>query len=115
MDIFGRVQGVGFRQFVKKKADAHALTGFVRNRPDGSVLIVAQGSRTALQHFLLEVQQGSMLAKVTRFSYLWHKQSNNYQDFVIAVNSGFIQDQKSSFTNLVGSFFSKSSIPDGNL
>lgn len=111
IDIFGRVQGVGYRQFVKKQADVHKLTGFVRNRPEGSVFIVAQGTRKDLSSFLLAVEKGPVLAKVTGFSYLWRKGSQQYSDFTIMRDKGFILDQKSSFANLGRFFFRKKNIP----
>ena len=46
--VTGRVQGVGFRYFVEREAQALALAGYVRNLDDGSVEVHAQGSREAL-------------------------------------------------------------------
>lgn len=100
IDVFGRVQGVGFRQFVKKTADRLGIKGIVQNAPDGRVSVIAQGSRTLLNEFLKEVQQGSFLSKVTSLSYLWRESTKGYSDFVIAVDQPFLSDQKKSFTNL---------------
>ena len=41
---YGRVQGVGFRWFVKRLAEANRLTGFARNEWDGSVTVELQGT-----------------------------------------------------------------------
>lgn len=121
IDIFGRVQGVRFRHFVKKHADAMGLKGFVRNRPDGSVLVVAQGSSKELEDFLFRVQRGPLIAKVTGVSYVWRKPVQSYSDFTIEVEGDFVRDQASSFTNLGRFFLSKKRaprhiaiIPDGN-
>jgi acylphosphatase len=46
--VTGRVQGVGFRYFVVRAAQALALTGYVRNERDGSVTVVAEGDADAL-------------------------------------------------------------------
>lgn len=100
IDVFGRVQGVGFRQFVKKTADALGLSGSVQNLPDGRVSVVAQGSRSRLLEFLTRVQRGSFLSKVAGMTYLWRESSKGYSDFVIAIDRPFISDQKASFTNL---------------
>jgi acylphosphatase len=48
----GRVQGVGYRYFVTSCAREAGVTGFVKNMPDGSVLIVAEGGRETLDVFL---------------------------------------------------------------
>ncbi|MEK6824570.1 MAG: acylphosphatase [Nanoarchaeota archaeon] len=100
IDVCGRVQGVGFRQFVKRQADALSVKGNVRNASDGRVAIVAQSSREQLELFLVRVQGGPFLAKVTEVSYAWKKPAFLYEDFVISVNSGFVRDQARSFTNL---------------
>ncbi len=46
--VTGRVQGVGFRRYVRRWARTLGLTGWVRNEPDGSVRVVAQGDPAAL-------------------------------------------------------------------
>lgn len=46
--VTGRVQGVGFRRYVRGWARRLALTGWVRNQPDGSVRLVAEGDGVAL-------------------------------------------------------------------
>ena len=43
--VRGRVQGVGYRYFVLRQADALGVAGFARNRADGSVEVVAEGER----------------------------------------------------------------------
>lgn len=52
----GRVQGVGFRATARSIARRHALTGFARNNPDGSVTVHAQGPGQALQAFLTDLR-----------------------------------------------------------
>lgn len=100
IDVFGRVQGVGFRQFVKRVADELGLPGLVQNMPDGRVLIIAQGSRSRLTEFLTRVQRGSFFSKVAGMTYGWRDTTKRYPDFVIAVDRPFISDQQASFTNL---------------
>src|ERR1700733_6084359 len=43
--VHGRVQGVGFRWWTRSRALELGLTGYAANRPDGRVMVVAQGSR----------------------------------------------------------------------
>lgn len=49
---WGRVQGVGYRSYVTDCAREAGVKGFVRNEPDGSVLVVAEGSRESLDRFV---------------------------------------------------------------
>jgi len=63
--VSGLVQGVGFRYFVLDRAQTFGLGGWVRNRPDGSVEIEAEGETEALDAFLVTVRQGPRAAQVT--------------------------------------------------
>jgi acylphosphatase len=55
-NIQGKVQGVGFRAIAKACADRLHLKGFVRNLPDGSVELCAQGPRAQLELFLSQLK-----------------------------------------------------------
>ncbi len=57
----GNVQGVGFRFTVKHIADRYDLVGFVRNEPDGSVLIHAEGGRGSLDGFMDEIEKSPVM------------------------------------------------------
>lgn len=63
--ICGRVQGVGFRFYMRRKAAALALTGWVRNRRDGSVDAVVQGAPEAVETMIAWARHGPPSAKVT--------------------------------------------------
>jgi acylphosphatase len=56
--VHGRVQGVGFRWWTRSRALELGLTGYAANRPDGRVLVVAQGSRDACEQLLQLLQKG---------------------------------------------------------
>ena len=56
--ITGDVQGVGFRYFAVREANALGITGNVRNRPDGSVEVNAQGEKTVLDEFVTILKEG---------------------------------------------------------
>ena len=56
--VEGQVQGVGFRYFTKRTAQARELTGWVRNRIDGSVEAVLEGPQEAVNTVLEDLHQG---------------------------------------------------------
>lgn len=74
--VHGDVQGVGFRYFVQRCARETGLAGWVRNRPDGSVELVAEGSKAALQRLLEQVSRGPGLAEVGRVDADWGEDQN---------------------------------------
>jgi acylphosphatase len=63
--VSGRVQGVGYRYFVLKKASALGVSGFARNREDGSVEVVAEGPDEALASFEQMLREGPAFAAVS--------------------------------------------------
>jgi acylphosphatase len=65
LSITGRVQGVGFRDFMQRRARALGVTGWVRNRSDGSVEAVVQGSDDAVNQIIALARQGPRSAHVT--------------------------------------------------
>jgi acylphosphatase len=56
--VSGRVQGVGFRWFVRRAASVEGLHGWVRNLPDGRVEIRAEGDAETLERFERQVRVG---------------------------------------------------------
>lgn len=62
--IAGRVQGVGFRDWLVAEARAHGLSGWVRNRGDGTVEALLAGDMAAVQAVLLACRRGPRLARV---------------------------------------------------
>ena len=62
--VSGRVQGVGFRWFVEREAATLGLTGWVRNREDGRVEVMATGSREQLAALHARMRQGPRAARV---------------------------------------------------
>lgn len=63
--VRGRVQGVGYRYFVLRQADALGVGGFARNLPDGSVEVLAEGSAGALADLEALLREGPAFAEVT--------------------------------------------------
>jgi acylphosphatase len=66
--IEGRVQGVGFREACVQRAQALGLTGYVRNRRDGSVEVMLQGPADAMARMQAWLHEGPPLARVDRVS-----------------------------------------------
>lgn len=66
LSIRGRVQGVGFREGMATQALRLGVTGWVRNRHDGSVEAVVQGDATAVDELLRWVHRGPPTAMVLR-------------------------------------------------
>jgi acylphosphatase len=69
--VHGRVQGVGYRIFVREAARRLGLAGSVRNEEDGSVLVVAEGVRSDLERLLAELHRGPGAARVMRVDAWW--------------------------------------------
>jgi len=57
--ISGKVQGVGYRYFIKKKAESLGIQGYVRNKKDGSVLLAAQGEKNDIDSIIDWCYRGS--------------------------------------------------------
>jgi acylphosphatase len=62
--VRGRVQGVGFRWFVEREAHILQIAGWVRNNPDGSVEVMAMGTRDQLSGLRSRLQEGPRAARV---------------------------------------------------
>ncbi|MEQ8586706.1 MAG: acylphosphatase [Thalassobaculaceae bacterium] len=64
LTVTGRVQGVGYRAWTLKAATELGLSGWVRNRLDGSVEIVARGEPAALDGLAERCRRGPLLSRV---------------------------------------------------
>jgi acylphosphatase len=79
--VEGRVQGVGFRYFVAEQAMGKGIVGWVRNRWDGSVEVMAEGERSALEKFLSEIRRGPRSAFVSNVKETWGAPTGEFNDF----------------------------------
>jgi len=85
--IEGRVQGVGFRWFVRREALGLDLAGWVANRSDGSVEAVAEGSRGALERFIESLSAGPPGANVSDVDVQWGPPTRVFEGFAIRSGS----------------------------
>ena len=81
--ITGSVQGVGFRWYVMEAAKALGLTGEVRNRTDGAVVIEAEGAHEALERLLESAREGPVMAIVRQVDVSWAEGAARFRDFRI--------------------------------
>jgi acylphosphatase len=79
----GRVQGVGYRYYVEDEANRLGLTGYVRNKPDGSVEVVAEGECNILEGFLALLRVGPSGAVVTDVAFTFVPATGEFYDFTI--------------------------------
>lgn len=82
--IHGRVQGVSFRYFTLRAAEQLGLTGWVRNRFDGTVELVAEGEKQILIQFIEIINQGSGMAQVVNIEQRWDQASGEFTKFSIS-------------------------------
>ena len=64
----GRVQGVGFRFFVRTSAKSLGVTGWVKNMSDGSVTMELQGEAAVVERLIAKIKRGNDWIKVTNFT-----------------------------------------------
>ena len=79
--VHGWVQGVGFRYFVINKALALGLRGYTRNQSDGSVEVLAQGTRPALERLLILLRKGPSAAEVSEVQVEWGQPTEHLSGF----------------------------------
>lgn len=81
--VSGRVQGVGFRYFVRRQAEAAGLQGYVRNLDDGGVEFVLQGDSSEIDSVLAKIRVGPQYASVSDLRYESLSSEANYPAFEI--------------------------------
>ena len=81
--VSGIVQGVYYRYNTKDRADALGLGGTVRNLPDGSVEVVAEGEEGQIQALIKWCGRGPLGARVDRVDVKWGESSGAFRGFSI--------------------------------
>ncbi|HEX9363370.1 MAG TPA: acylphosphatase [Candidatus Dormibacteraeota bacterium] len=82
--VHGDVQGVGFRYFVQRKAQQLGLRGWVRNNDDGTVEVVAEGERGALEQLKRALDEGPRMARVDKVDAHWSSATGTLGGFDLA-------------------------------
>jgi len=81
--VHGRVQGVNFRAYTVEEATRLGLTGWVRNRPDRTVEVRAEGPRERLEQLLRFLYHGPPSAQVTAVDVRWLPATRRYTTFEV--------------------------------
>jgi acylphosphatase len=82
-EVWGAVQGVNYRYYTRRQALALGLTGYVENRSDGSVRVLAQGERGALLALLEWLRSGPSMAEVSKVDVQWATPTVRYAGFEV--------------------------------
>lgn len=80
--VFGFVQGVGFRRFVKKNALNLGLKGWVKNLHDGRVEVLIQGSKENIEKFVKICEKGTFFSDIKSVQVEWEEEQD-FDDFSI--------------------------------
>ncbi len=88
LEIYGHVQGVAFRIHTVREARALDLTGWVRNRTDGSVELIGEGEHDALAKLEAWCHSGPTVAAVDEVKTQWMEFIGNLSDFTIRYGCG---------------------------
>ena len=83
LKIYGKVQGVFFRDFVKEKARDLNLSGWVSNEPNKTVKIVAEGEEDNLKGLYEFCKKGPTYADVKRVEIEWLESIDKFEDFEV--------------------------------
>ena len=81
--VHGRVQGVFFRSFVAGWARELGLTGYVRNLPDDTVEVKAEGQRQQLEKLVGYLKEGPPASRVSKVTTIWSKYTGNFTGFSV--------------------------------
>ena len=81
--VEGRVQGVGYSDYVQKRARELGLTGWVRNLDDGTVEVLAEGEDVALSRLALSLEKGPPLSRVDEVHSTYELPSGMFSAFII--------------------------------
>lgn len=79
--ISGFVQGIGFRVFIRSRAQRAGLKGWVRNLSDGRVEAVLHGNKQKIEEVIKECNKGPFLAEVKNVTVDWEETDEKFENF----------------------------------
>jgi acylphosphatase len=86
--VEGRVQGVGYRNYVQRHAERLGLAGFVMNLNDGRVRARAEGPRALIEELVRVLEKGPPLCRVDAVNVRWVRSTGRFAGFDVRF-SGF--------------------------
>ncbi len=81
--VRGRVTGVFFRAATQREARRLGITGWVKNRPDGNIEILAEAEEDAIREMVSWAQHGPSAARVDDVDVRWRSYTGEFSDFRI--------------------------------
>lgn len=81
--VHGRVQGVGYRIYIKEFAVRLGVRGTIKNLPDGSVEVIAEARPTALDQIEIALHTGSPASQVERVEISREPARGRFKKFVV--------------------------------
>jgi acylphosphatase len=79
--VHGDVQGVGYRAYIQYHASRLGISGYARNEWDGTVEVIAEGERHALETLIEKLHKGPRGAFVDRVDLLWSEPTGEFKYF----------------------------------
>ena len=83
VEIRGRVQGVGYRQFTQTCARNYGVTGWVKNQSNGTVAALCEGDEKAVLQLINCCRQGPAMAAVEHLDIKVEEYSGDFSNFLI--------------------------------
>ncbi|MCX6791455.1 MAG: acylphosphatase [Candidatus Gottesmanbacteria bacterium] len=81
--ISGDIVGVGYRTWVVRLAHAFRVMGWVKNREDRTVELVAEGEKEALEKLVVACKKGPDVAWVSHVEITWDRATREFMDFAV--------------------------------
>ncbi|HEU4371072.1 MAG TPA: acylphosphatase [Methylomirabilota bacterium] len=81
--VEGHVQGVGYRDYARRRASLLGLAGWVMNLRDGRVRLRAEGPRAVIEDLVRALEKGPPLSRVLRVEVRWLPATGRFADFAV--------------------------------